>query len=187
MSKSTTIREALGKLAEKTKEKKISDIFHVSLCAEVPSIEKMDANLSQLTSCTKLSLSSNSIEKISNLHGLRNLRILSLSRNQIKCLSGIEAVGETLQELWMSYNLIEKLKGVNSLKKLTVFYINHNLIKDWTEIQRLTDISTLRELSMIGNPLEERHSNDGDWQELMGQKLPQLKQLDNVPLIRTSS
>ena len=31
-----------------------------------------------------------------------------------------EAVGETLQELWISYNNIEKLKGINVLKKLKV-------------------------------------------------------------------
>ena len=31
-----------------------------------------------------------------------------------------EAVGDTLEELWISYNLIEKLKGINVLKKLRV-------------------------------------------------------------------
>ena len=31
-----------------------------------------------------------------------------------------EAVGETLQELWISYNFIEKLKGIGVLKKLKV-------------------------------------------------------------------
>ncbi|CAD5111729.1 unnamed protein product [Dimorphilus gyrociliatus] len=184
MSKSTTIREALGKLAEKTHGKKLSDITDVLLNAQYPPIEKMDANLSQLTACSKLSLSTNCIEKISNLHGLRNLRILSLGRNQIKSLSGVEAVGETLQELWISYNLIEKLKGVGNLKKLQVLYINHNLVKDLTEVQRLADVLSLRELTMIGNPIEEKHSNEGDWRDLISQKLHQIKQLDSIPLIR---
>ena len=31
-----------------------------------------------------------------------------------------EAVGDTLEELWISYNNIEKLKGINVLKKLKV-------------------------------------------------------------------
>ena len=31
-----------------------------------------------------------------------------------------EAVGDTLEELWISYNMIEKLKGLNVLKKLKV-------------------------------------------------------------------
>lgn len=36
------------------------------------------------------------------------------------CLSVQEAVGDTLEELWISYNKIEKLKGINVLKKLKV-------------------------------------------------------------------
>ena len=31
-----------------------------------------------------------------------------------------EAVGDTLEELWISYNQIEKLKGINVLKKMKV-------------------------------------------------------------------
>lgn len=31
-----------------------------------------------------------------------------------------EAVGDTLEELWISYNNIEKLKGINVLKRLKV-------------------------------------------------------------------
>lgn len=42
---------------------------------------------------------------------LKNLKILSLGRNNIRELNGIEAVGETLEQLWISYNQIEKLKG----------------------------------------------------------------------------
>jgi hypothetical protein len=36
-----------------------------------------------------------------------------------------EAVGDSLEELWISYNNIEKLKGINVLKKLKVI-INLN-------------------------------------------------------------
>lgn len=32
-----------------------------------------------------------------------------------------EAVGDTLQELWISYNNIEKLKGITVLAKLKVY------------------------------------------------------------------
>lgn len=38
--------------------------------AQIPSIEKMDASLSTLAACEKLSLSTNQIEKIANLNGL---------------------------------------------------------------------------------------------------------------------
>jgi len=43
-----------------------------------------------------LSLSTNAIEKIANLNGLKHLKILCLSRNNIKNLNGLEAIGESL-------------------------------------------------------------------------------------------
>jgi len=45
----------------------------------------------------------------------------------INCLQ--EAVGDTLEELWISYNSIEKLKGIHVLKKLKVSlcYIPSNI------------------------------------------------------------
>ena len=38
-----------------------------------------------------------------------NLRILSLGRNLIKKIENLDAVAETLEELWMSYNLVAGL------------------------------------------------------------------------------
>jgi Leucine-rich repeat (LRR) protein len=43
---------------------------------------------------------------------MENLKILSLGRNQIKKLENMDAVSDTLEELWISYNLLDKL--VNS-------------------------------------------------------------------------
>lgn len=42
-----------------------------------------------------------------------------------------EAVGDTLEELWISYNLIEKLKGIHVMKKLKILYMSNNSVKDW--------------------------------------------------------
>ena len=73
----------------------------------------MDAPvLNSLVKCKKLSLSSNAIDKMINLPNLRNLEILSLGRNMIKKISGLEEVGNSLKELWISYNYIEKLDGL---------------------------------------------------------------------------
>ena len=59
-----------------------------------------------------LALSTNAIEKISSLSGMDNLRILSLGRNLIKKIENLDAVAETLEELWISYNLITSLVSV---------------------------------------------------------------------------
>jgi dynein light chain 1, axonemal len=63
----------------------------------VPPIDKMDpAVLNNLVKCTKLSLSSNSIEKMVNLPNMRNLEILSLARNNIKKIGGLDEIGNAL-------------------------------------------------------------------------------------------
>ncbi|XP_021535580.2 dynein axonemal light chain 1 [Neomonachus schauinslandi] len=144
----------------------------------------MDASLSTLANCEKLSLSTNCIEKIANLNGLKNLRILSLGRNNIKNLNGLEAVGDTLEELWISYNFIEKLKGIHVMKKLKILYMSNNLVKDWAEFVKLAELPCLEDLVFVGNPLEEKHSADGNWIEEATKRVPKLKKLDGTPVIK---
>ncbi|XP_059376601.1 dynein axonemal light chain 1-like [Carassius carassius] len=183
MAKATTIKEALVKWEEKTGEK-ASEATAVKLYGQIPPIEKMDATLSNLVNCERLSLSTNCIEKIANLNGLKNLKILSLGRNSIKNLNGLEAVGDTLEELWISYNLIEKLKGIHVMKKLKVLYMSNNLVKEWGEFQKLADLPALVDLVFVGNPLEEKYSADGNWIEEATKRLPKLKKLDGNPVIK---
>ena len=92
----------------------------VLLFGMMPPIAKMDNTLSTLKAAKHLSLSSNVIEKITGLKGCESCEILSLGRNQIKKLDGVEDVAETLQELWISYNLLPNMKGVEKLPKLRV-------------------------------------------------------------------
>lgn len=54
---------------------------------QMPVIQKMDASLQTLKKCKQLRLSTNSIDKISNLHGLDSLEILSMGRNQVDAVS----------------------------------------------------------------------------------------------------
>ncbi|XP_028678199.1 dynein axonemal light chain 1 [Erpetoichthys calabaricus] len=183
MAKSTTIKEALVKWEEKSGQK-AAEAKEVKLYAQIPPIEKMDASLYTLVNCEKLSLSTNCIEKIANLNGLKNLRILSLGRNNIKNLNGLEAVGDSLEELWISYNQIEKLKGINVMKKLKILYMSNNLVKEWGEFVKLADLPCLADLVFVGNPLEEKHSAEGNWSEEATRRLPKLKKLDGNPIIK---
>lgn len=59
-------------------------------------------------------------------------------------------MGDTLEELWISYNLIEKLKGIGVLKKLKVLYMSNNLVKEWTEFNKLQEMSNLEDLVFVG-------------------------------------
>jgi dynein light chain 1 len=129
-----------------------------------------------------LSLSTNKISKIAGIHSLKNLRILSLSRNNIKTFSGLEAIGDHLEELWISYNIIEKLKGANALKALKVLYIGNNLVKDWTEFNRLQELPNLQDLLFINNPLCENMDPEV-WRAQVIKKLPHLLKLDSIPIV----
>lgn len=62
--------------------------------------------------------------------------MLSLGRNQIKKLEGLDDVASTLKELWISYNLLDKLNGIEKLTNLTVVYMSNNLIAKWTEFDK---------------------------------------------------
>ncbi|CAF1078993.1 unnamed protein product [Adineta steineri] len=189
MAKSTmTTKEALAKWEEKTQQKP-NESKEVLLYGQFPPIDKMDASISTLTACEKLSLSTNMIEKIANLNGLKNLKILSLGRNLIKNLVGLEAVSDTLEELWISYNQIEKLKGIGGMKKLRVLYMSNNIVKEWAEFSKLAELQTLQELVFTGNPLHEKFLEDNDgkqeiWQAEVQKRLKPLKKLDGLHIIR---
>ena len=86
--------------------------------------------------CRKLSLSSNSIERMVRLE-LPRLRILSLGRNRIKRVDGLQAVAGTLEQLWLSYNEITSLDGLLCCHKLQTLFISHNKIKTWEEVAKL--------------------------------------------------
>nr|VZI43627.1 unnamed protein product [Spirometra erinaceieuropaei] len=167
MAKATTIKEAIAKWEERTGQK-ASEATEVKLYAHTIKL--------------RLSLSTNCIEKISNLNALKKLRILSLARNNIKQLSGIEVLGETLEELWISYNNVEKLKGINALKKLTVLYMANNKVKDWGEFLKLNELPLLADLVFVGNPLAEHNAET--FRDEACRKLPKVKKLDGIPFVR---
>jgi len=130
----------------------------------------------------KLSLSTNMIERIAGISSLKRLRILSLSRNSIKTFSGLEAIGDHLEELWISYNLIEKIKGVSALKALKVLYMGNNLVKDWAEFNRLQEIPNLQDLLFINNPICDKVDVE-TWRAQVIKRLPGLKKLDAITIV----
>lgn len=88
MAKATTIKEALTKWEERSKQDS-TKAMDIGLQFQWPPIEKMDGTLGSLAECRKLSLSSNMIEKITGIGNMKNLRVLSLARNNLKTINGI--------------------------------------------------------------------------------------------------
>ena len=67
------------------------------------------------------------------MSGMDMLEILSLGRNNIKKIEGLDGVADTLKELWISYNNIEKLAGIEKLKALEVLFmcVSHATHSRW--------------------------------------------------------
>ncbi|XP_015127954.1 dynein light chain 1, axonemal [Diachasma alloeum] len=183
VGKPTTCKDALRRWEEENGQE-ASSAIEIVLSFQWPPIEKMDNSLSSLVNCEKLSLSTNIIEKISCLSALKNLKILSLGRNFIKGFTGLEALGETLEELWISYNCIEKMKGIQTMKNLRVLYMSNNQVREWNEFMRLQELTNLRELLFVGNPLCESFETE-PWRAEIARRLPNLEKLEGEPIIHT--
>ena len=67
---------------------------------------------------------------------LKNLKILSLGRNNIRRFQGLEDIGQTLEELWISYNQIEKL-DLQPCVMLHTLLMSNNKIKSFDEMAKL--------------------------------------------------
>merc|ERR1711967_5292 len=157
----TSCRDAIkffeGDLKRNSKQEKADEAKYVKLYGMYPPITKIDpAALSTLKACEQLALSSNNIDKIGNLAGMENLKILSLGRNLIKKLDNMDGLGNKLEQLWVSYNQIASLSGVEKLKCLKVFYAGNNKISDIKEVAKLAELPELEEIVLFGNPF---HAN----------------------------
>ena len=177
----TAFPKALQLLEEETKNS-ASELEHVKLNFVNPPIDKLDpAAISTLSNCRHLSLSTNCIEKMVPITGLRNLQILSLGRNQIKKIFGLEDIGANLKELWLSYNLIDKLDGLfPHCTALEVFYLAHNKVKDWNEIDKLKELPRLTNVVFLGNEIYDKQPNKEDARLQVLRRLPNLSMIDNI-------
>ena len=175
----TSCKEAIKRWEAATGENP-AEAIEVKLIAQVPPMEKIDESLSVFEKVEKLSLSTNAIERIQFLK-FKNLRILSLSRNNIGRISGLEEVSATLEELWLSYNALTKLEGLSSLAKLVTLYLGNNKIAKWEEVAKLAQLPELKNILLVGNPIYGDKTVD-NYKELNAplvyKRIPQIENID---------
>jgi dynein light chain 1, axonemal len=173
-------------LVEWEKEKKINpaEAEEIKIIGKIPLIDRLDPQINTLVKCKKLSLSTNCINKIISLNGLRCLQILSLGRNQIPRISGLEDVGDTLEQLWISYNNIDKLDGlVPHCVKLKILYITNNKISSWNEVDKLKDLPALTQIALTGNEIYDKFTK-GEGRIHTLKRLPALQVIDSISVRR---
>lgn len=101
-------------------------------------------------------------------------------------IEGLDAVGGTLQELWLSYNQIIKLSGLEPCTRLRVLYLANNLIRDLKELEAVPP--SVEEISLVGNPVWEAARQAEGLPTALGcayrvdilRRLPNLKKIDGV-------
>ena len=139
----------------------------------------MDDSLNQFENCTKLSLSTNAIERIVALPKLKNLRILSLARNNIKRINNLDDVGLTLEQLWLSYNQIEKLDGLGQCMKLHTLFLSNNRVKSWDEVGRLMQLPEIKTVLFLRNPIYDDSKPPEAWIPYVVKRIPQIETVDS--------
>jgi len=189
---SSSIKDAIKVFQEtdewtKMKEERgyndISEAEVVRLCpiAEQSNpIAKMDKDLGGLKACKHLRISTNCIDKITNLGTMPNLQIISLGRNKLKSFAGITDAAETIEQIWISYNSISSTAGLEKIPNLQVLYMSNNSVSNWSEVERLAGCPKLRDINLANNPLQT--SAGDDWRIEVLKRLPNLKTIDTVPV-----
>jgi len=155
-----------------------SEAVDVKLYGQVPPISKLDNALNSLVLCQHLSLSTNCIDRLIPLNGMKALRVLSVGRNMIKKIEKLDEVAETLQELWMSYNQVSSLDGLQGLSNLTTLYISNNNIKSWSELDKIAGLANLKDVLLVGNPIYDSFSSKEEQRIEVLRHLPNLAKID---------
>jgi len=150
----TTVATAIKNWEVKSGEKAV-DAKAVKLYAQIPPIQKLDNSLNQLVCCEQLSLSTNSIDRLVSLAGMKKLEILSVGRNRLSKIEKLDDNRDTLKQIWASYNFISSLDGLTGLKNLEILYLSNNKISKWEEISKLNACTKLKDVLLVGNPIYE--------------------------------
>lgn len=172
-----SLQTAIKIWSESNPDKKIEQESVVKLMCTTPPIDRIDNSVNTLLqNVVRLSLSTNCIDKIPLL-SLPNLRVLSLGRNQIKKISGLEEIGATLVELWISYNQVATLDGLACCSALETLFISNNKIKEESELKKLTANVKLTNCNFFGNSFAEGLSRT-EARVLVAKNCPWIKIID---------
>ena len=186
MPAATSTREAIKKWEANNPDKPVAEAEHVALYCQLPPMDKMGEELNQFESCIKMSLSTNAIERMTALPKLKNIKILSLARNNIKRIMALDEIGQSLEELWLSYNQIDKIDGLQNCVKLTTFFLGNNRVRSWDELNKVAMLPEIKNVLFQGNIIWSSLGKDDkdNFIPMVVKRIPQADTIDGKQVLQ---
>ncbi|XP_030880362.1 leucine-rich repeat-containing protein 9 [Leptonychotes weddellii] len=120
--------------------------------------------------------------EISQIEGLDNLVVLQelvVDHNRIRAFNDSAfAKPSSLLALHLEENRLQELSKLQPLVKLEKLFLGYNKIQDMAELEKLDGISSLRELTVYGNPICRKTLH----RHVLIFRLPNLQMLDGIPV-----
>ncbi|CAH9084868.1 unnamed protein product [Cuscuta epithymum] len=113
----------------------------------------MDESLQLLPAIETLDLSRNKFAKVDNLRKCTKLKLLDLGFNHLRSVSSFNEVSCCILKLVLRNNTLTTLHGIENLKSLVGLDVSNNVISNFSEIEVLSELSSLQNLWLEGNPI----------------------------------
>ncbi|XP_064148616.1 leucine-rich repeat-containing protein 9 [Loxodonta africana] len=135
--------------------------------------------LNRLRNLKFLFLQGNEISQVEGLDNLVVLQELVVDHNRIRAFNDSAfAKPSSLMALHLEENRLRELSKLQPLVKLEKLFLGYNKIQDMAELEKLDVISSLRELTVYGNPICRKVLH----RHLLIFRLPNLQMLDGTPV-----
>ncbi|XP_006891882.1 PREDICTED: leucine-rich repeat-containing protein 9-like [Elephantulus edwardii] len=135
--------------------------------------------LNRLRNLKFLFLQGNEISQVEGLDNLVVLQELVVDHNRIRAFhDSAFAKPSSLLALHLEENRLRELSKLQPLLKLEKLFLGYNKIQDMAELEKLDAISSLRELTVYGNPICRKVLH----RHLLIFRLPNLQMLDGIPI-----
>ncbi|XP_008581575.1 PREDICTED: leucine-rich repeat-containing protein 9-like [Galeopterus variegatus] len=135
--------------------------------------------LNRLRNLKFLFLQGNEISQVEGLDNLVVLQELVVDHNRIRAFhDSAFAKPSSLLALHLEENRVRKLSKLQPLVKLEKLFLGYNKIQDIAELEKLDVISSLRELTVYGNPICRKMLH----RHVLIFRLPNLQMLDGIPV-----
>uniref|UniRef100_A0A452UDP6 Leucine-rich repeat-containing protein 9 n=1 Tax=Ursus maritimus TaxID=29073 RepID=A0A452UDP6_URSMA len=135
--------------------------------------------LNRLRNLKFLFLQGNEISQIEGLDNLVVLQELVVDHNRVRAFNDSAfAKPSSLLALHLEENRLRELSKLQPLVKLEKLFLGYNKIQDMAELEKLDGISSLRELTIYGNPICRKTLH----RHVLIFRLPNLQMLDGIPV-----